>query len=721
MRRDDYLFIWLLPAVVSLSIFSAVSVWAEGVNFRTELTYTNSDIENTNKSTGEKTKSNFYSFDQLYNFNLSKTIYPYLTFSAGTFFELDNSTTKTSGTKTDTEERLLIPFVQLNLNNPLYQAGIQYRRTQSNTQTADAPNLENVRDEINTTFGWLPSELPSLNLRYSYFHTYNHPKTLDENQKLLYLKSEYTAWEDLNFSYSYTRTDTDDRVTNFTTLEQNHFGRVEYANDFWDRLLSLNTSYRIEYNSQKISSGSSSELALQRTQGLFSLDNTPQDGPALAVNDALIDGNVFASAGIDLGLNGDQTTLANIGLDFGFTTGVDEIRIWVDRRLSTTIANSFSWSIYTSPDNTNNSTWTLVTTVSPAAFGAFDNRFEISFPRVTTRFIKVVTAALSPAIPGSASFPNIFVTEMQAFVTVSGETQNKTTYTDQYYVLGLRARPRENTVFGYNLNFTRRETDPSNDKRSQLSNDLFVNHAFTKIFSATARVSRIDTSENNDDEVSYIYSTLLRGDYLPTFQQILALSGENNKTENDSSDNYSVILRNNARLYPGWSAFVDSGFNWFRPEANDKVEKSILLKVGTNVQPHQKLTVNLNYQLRKIVEPENSTNADLNLEAFFLPFRALSLNARLNVTQREGAKTRTLQNYIVNWSPFPDGTLQFFCTYNETLRSENNSRERTFSPGFNWTIGSHIFLETSYTIVKNDSNSQKQEVNTFVSNLRINF
>ena len=719
MRRDDYLFIWLLPAVISLSIFSAINVCAEGVNFRTELTYTNSDVEDKSKITGEKTKGNFYSFNQVYNFDLSKTIYPYLTFAAGTLFESENSTTKTSDTKTDSEERRLIPYVQLNLNNPLYQAGIQYRRTQRNNETSNAPNTENVRDEINTSFGWQPSELPSLDLRYNYYHTYNHPKTQDEIQKLLYLVSKYTAWEDLRFDYSYSRTDTNERLENFSTLGQTHFGRVEYSNDFFDRFLSLNTSYRIEYNSLEISSGGSSEVALQRSQGLFSLDNTPQDGPALQPNGALINGDVFTSAGIDIGLGGDETTLTNIGLDFGFTTSVDEIRIWVDRRLSTGIANSFSWGIYTSPDNRDSSTWTLVTTVSPAVFGDFENRFEITFPAVTTRFIKVVTTPLSPGFPGAGDYPNIFVTEMQAFTTVSRDERNKTTSTDQYYDLGLRARVSEKTVVGYNLNVTQQETDPSNDESTRLSNDLFVSHVFNKIFSTSARVSRTDTSENNDDTVTHTYSAVLRGNYLPTFQQILSFSGTNEKEEDDSSDDFSVVLRNNANLYRGWSVFVDSGFNWNRPMGGDTVEKSVLVRAGTNVEPHQKLTFNLNYQLRKTLEPDKNTDSDFNLEAFFIPFRTLSLNARLTVTQRE--ETRTLQNYIVTWSPFPDGTLQFFFTYTETLRAEENVRQRTIAPGLNWTIGSHILLEMSYNIVTGESNSQKLEVNTFVSKLRIIF
>ena len=62
---------------------------------------------------------------------------------------------------------------------------------------------------------------------------------------------------------------------------------------------------------------------MQRSQGLFSFDNSPEDGPALAVNNALIDGNLIASAGIDIGLGGDESVLTNIGVDLGLAVDVD--------------------------------------------------------------------------------------------------------------------------------------------------------------------------------------------------------------------------------------------------------------------------------------------------------------------------------------------------------------------------------------------------------------
>jgi hypothetical protein len=452
------------------------------------------------------------------------------------------------------------------------------------------------------------------------------------------------------------------------------------------------------------------------------LDDTPEDGPALQVNNALIDGNLVASTGIDIGLGGDETTLTNIGLDFGTDVDVNEVRIWVDRNLTDAIASTFSWDVYTSPDNTNNSTWTLVVTVFPAEFGTFDNRFKIAFPSVNTRFIKVVTRPLSPAVPGAGNFPNIFVTEMQAIRTIIGaEVDNEIENLDQDYDLNLRARLSEKTSLGYSLNFTSQEEDPTSFDRKRLSNDLSLTHIFNNFFSARARVLRTDEDENNEHTTTYAYSTALRAFYLPTFDQTLTFSGQSVKEEEDSSDEFSLILRSNARLYRNWSAFVDMGYSWDRTLGSEDVQEDLFFRTGTNLQPNEKITLDMNYLARKRLEPEESFRYEWDVTAFYVPFTTLSLSARVNVVDREDQNRRTFQTYTMNWSPFRDGSLQAFFTYSETLSNVEDQRQRVIGPGLNWTISRHFFFEMFYNIVEQDSNTQKVDTNTLIANLRIKF
>jgi hypothetical protein len=655
---------------------------------------------------------------------LSKIIYPYLTFEAGTFFEWNNLHTETDDVDADLEDRTLRPFVALRLTNPIYRAGLEYRRTEINEINPNAPNTESFRDEVDSILEWRPLELPQVSLRYNYVHSYDDPETVDTVEKLLEVASNYSPWRELRLDYNYSRDDTENRITNFDTLEQTHFGRLNYSQGFWKNRLRLNGSYNIRYNTLEFpgGAGGTAEVALQRSQGLFEPDNSPEDGELTQLVPALIDGNVTASAGINIGTNGDQTRLANIGLDFGVEVDVNLIRLWVDRSLSNAIANSFSWSVYASPDNDPLSTWTLVATIFPADFGILESRFEITFPTVNTRFIKVVTGALSPIVPGASNFPDIFVTEMQAFVTVPGaELQDKITNTDHNFNFALSARLSENTRAGYILNYISQEQDPASTKTTQLSNTVYMNHIFNRIFSTGARLARTDISQLNTDEVTYTYNANVRGVYLPTFDQTLTFSGQNTKEDDDSSDVFSLVLRNNAILYRGWSAYLDSGLNYNRPTASDEAQRSMLLRVGTNFEPNQKLSINLNYRLREIYRPEKSTQADLNIEAFFVPTRTLSFNASFSLVERTDTKTRTFQNYVVSWSPSPDGDLQFFFTYNETLSSEINERRTTVGPSFSWTISNHFFLEMFYNYSKQKSDFLKIETNNVFARLRMNF
>ncbi len=115
MRRTAFLFLRLLPIIIIFSPLLSSIACADGIRFNGDITYANTDSDVTNKNTGEKINTNFYTVEQRYNFNLSKNIYPYLFFETGTIFEWNNATSKTEGTKTEFEERRLQPFARLRL------------------------------------------------------------------------------------------------------------------------------------------------------------------------------------------------------------------------------------------------------------------------------------------------------------------------------------------------------------------------------------------------------------------------------------------------------------------------------------------------------------------------------------------------------------------------------------------------------------------------------
>lgn len=726
MHRSVFLNICLILVTLLFDALWLSNARADGVRFNSDLLYTKADTSTKLKTTGESIDSDFWRFDQTYNLNVSKRFFPYLNFETGAVYEFNQLSSNTEGNKTDIDEEILRPFVELNLDNPLYNAGVGVRTRRREEKITNLPKTRADRDEISGSVGMTPAELfPVWNLRYSHVHTYDDPETIDQIQKTLLLDSSWRPLDSLNFDYTYTRVDSEERSLDFDTLQQTHFGRIGYFRSFFDGRLSMNSGYSINYNTFEFSSDTgSAENPLLRSAGLSSLDNSPDDGPALSVNDALIDGNLIASAGLDIGTAGDQTQALNIGLDLGFPQAVDQIRVWVDRLLTTIVANSFSWSVYTSPDNTDLSTWTLVATISPATFATFDNRFEIFFPEVNTRFIKVVTRPLSPTVPGAANFTNIFVTEMQAFITQTGTANTtETSVTDQNVNLNLRGRLSDRTIVNYNLVYSQQDNDPGNDQITQLSNSVYLNHTFNNVLSSNVNGQRTDTSVQDDDRVNYSYGASLRAVWLSTFDQALTYTGRYEDSDFGTANQNSIFLRSNAILYRGWSAFLDVGYSQEETFSGEKITSSII-RPGTSIQPHPTLDLNLDFSFKRTeqsgadIGPTDETKWDV--QAFYTPFNNLSFFGKVNGIYRDG-DTDLYQQYTMNWSPYPDGDLQFYFTFNEILVSENNQEQTVVGPGLKWTIGRHFTLDASYNWTTDDSDIQKIESNIFNAELRVIF
>jgi hypothetical protein len=716
----------LLLIIFFFEAFLLSTARAEGVRFNSDLLYTKSNTTTKLKTTGESVDTDFERLDQRYNLNVAKRFFPYLSFETGAIYEFNQLTSKTDGNDVDIDEEILRPFVGLKLDNPLYNAGLVVRKRRRKEKITDLPTTRADRDEFTGTVGMTPAELfPVWNLRYTHVHTHDDPETIDQIRETLLLDSSWRPLESLNFDYTYTRIDSDERSLDFDTLQQTHYGKVGYSQNFWDRRLSLNTAYTINYNKFEFSSETGFvENPLLRSDGLSALDNTPEDGPALSVNDALIDGNLIATAGLDIGTAGDLTQLVNIGVDLGFPQAVDHIRIWVDRRLSAIVADSFSWGVYTSPDNTDLSTWSLVATVSPAIYATFENRFDIFFPTVNTRFIKVVTRPLSPTVPGATDFTNIFVTEIQAFINQTGTSETtETSVTDHNYTLNLRGRLSDRTIVNYNLLYSQQNSDPDNDERTQLSNSVYLNHTFNNVFSANVNGQRGDTSVMDDDRTNYNYGASLKAAWLRTFDQSLTYTGRYEDGDLGTAYQNSLFLRSNTILYRGWSAFLDLGYSWEKIPSGERITSSVI-RPGTSIQPHRTLDMNLNFQFKRNeqsggdIGPSDETKWDV--QAFYTPFSTLSLFGKLNGLHRDGERD-VFQQYTLNWSPFPDGDLQFFFTFNEVLMSENDRKQTVVGPGLQWRIGRHINLDMAYNWTDDDSDIQRIESNIFNSELKLIF
>ncbi|HUL29435.1 MAG TPA: hypothetical protein VLZ03_03185, partial [Thermodesulfobacteriota bacterium] len=476
--------------------------------------------------------------------------------------------------------------------------------------------------------------------------------------------------------------------------------------------------------------GGTVNIQLFPLSGLSINDNTITP-LTLGPNPALIDGNLTTNAGINIGLPplGGDTRARNMGLDFFVPTDVNQLLVWVDRDLSSSpaIADSFSWDVYISSDNIN---WThFAGPIHPAPFGPFLNRFEIDFPDVTTRFIRVVTSPLTLAVPGAAGFPDIFITELQAFVrqSVSGGTSGgasfKTHRMTQNYYFDSKTRILDLPTLFYELDYYYTKTEPNGELRYTLSNGLSGNYRFSQIFSARARVAREDGEEEKERRSAWIYNAAVEATPLRTLTNRLVFSGRDETIGGKRDNTNSLILYNIAQLYKGLEVNLNIGENISKDQSGVKTDETDFQIVAT-VIPHPTLNMSLNYKYSIIGQSgANSTSGSLNRQIgeyifSYRPFRTVYFVATIDLSSTPGQGTLVTQNYGFNWSPFPDGALQFRFFYNEN-QTNTGVKQRIINPGVRWNLTKRSYLDLSYQRTINTFTTQKIDQNFFNAQLKI--
>jgi hypothetical protein len=712
--------------VIAASLVPGIAA-ADGFGGYLDFGYFTSASDSTD-ALGNTSRTESNAFSQRYNLSLSRTLYPYLKLSASGLFDKVDSATTINGTKTESSGTRVQPQVDLTLRSPVYTAGARYNRREETTNTSVSPATTNISDMYTGILGLTPlaRDLPSGYIRVERSHIFDQEHiSQDRVRDYAMLTMQYTPTDKVVLRYRPSYTAITDRLSTLETRNLSQVGRVEYADSFFQNRVSFNTSYNVNYNEQKTSVGGTGtvDIGLDRFSGLSSIDDTPVDG-ALASNAALIDGNLAASAGINIGLPliGGDTRERNIGLDFSLAQEVNTLRVWVDRELPAAISGSFSWDIYTSSDNV---TWGFYTTLSPAPFGLLgENRFEITFSPVKTRYIKVVVRPLQPAAPGAAGYPDIFVTEIQAFSRKSAEAVRGTkSSSSQVYNFDGRALLLESANLYYGFSYFFAKSEPSSEQRWTLSNMLMASHRFNRVFSGSANAGREDFSDPVDSGFAYIANASLEAVPLKTLRHTLAYSGRFAENESGRFTTNTLFLNNNAQVYRGVDLLASGGLTVQDQASGVHVESTTLL-AGANLQPHN--TLNLNFFLDTNIQhtsgggkQESSTRTTrMGGSATYHPVETLYLVAGTSIID-DPLRTRRSQNYALNWSPFFDGALQFAFAYNENLESEQNTMVRTFGPSLTWRITRTTHMTAAYQVTQITSDSVTSDSTIFSTSLRV--
>jgi hypothetical protein len=530
----------------------------QGVSGSIEFNYVYFSLRTTDAS-GNTIKTNTQGYNPRFRLDIDTKIWPNLKFRAGGTAEGIISDVDTNGNSTKTTLTKLTPYVDLTLETPLFKTALGYQRQQEETKVSGNPSRTLINDYYYGIFGWKPVGLPTVDVLLSRRNIYDSDKSfLDVVEDFGSLRSRYefqgSVLQGLYLDYYGTYLHRKDDLIDLDFTQQVHTGRVAYSNSFFDKRISLSTTYNITYQESTTDSAGKGFVSTQLfpSHGLSAIDDTPVDG-LLAQNDELINGSFTGIPSINIGLAGGGLGLKdkNIGLDFGTPTEVNKLFVWVDMELPVSISNIFPWDIYTSSDGQN---WDLVQALFSAPFGPFDNRFEIKFSNVTAQFIKVVTRRLTPADTTDPTYQNILVTEMQAFletaVKAGKETIDRTTHN---YDLDVKALILNNPSLYYELYYflNRVESGSVTLQRYDLSNSLNVAHRFSQIFSGRAKVGiengKRETERVDENIFAYFYDASIIADPLATLHNTLTFSGRNEEIEGRPNNMNSLFLYNTAK------------------------------------------------------------------------------------------------------------------------------------------------------------------------------
>jgi hypothetical protein len=454
-----------LIALVAVSITLATESRAEGLSGTLEYGYNRNDTDLTDAS-GRSNQTKTDSLTQLYDLRLDRRLYPNLNFHASGIFQKRNDSFDAEGLKRDTTTTTLRPYVSMNLRTPLYFAEAAYGQREEKVKISGFSSSSTVRESIISTLYWRPDRFPDLKIQFSRDHLYDKERlNVDTVTDLYRATSNYRPVDPLSLYYQGTFRNTELRLSDTTVKETVHNGRVNYSNNWWRRRITFGADYSITNQEVETSTTGIGEIGLRVFPfvGLSVLSDTPEN-VVLTSNPALIDGNLEAGAGINLGLPspGGDARPRNMGMDFLVATEINTLYVSVDRDVAQ-VADAYSWRIYTSDDDPSDGVqiWALRQTVSPAVYSPTFNRFEIRITNVNTRYIKVVTAPLSPTIPFASSFPTILVTELQAEIRrPASEQAGRLSSTFQNGTANFRALLLEAINLAYEFTYVFAKRDP---------------------------------------------------------------------------------------------------------------------------------------------------------------------------------------------------------------------------------------------------------------------
>jgi hypothetical protein len=657
----------------------------------------------------------------------TRRIFPHFQIQAGAYYEKFRDRIEQLGFEQDLETTRFRPSIRLSLRSPVVLGDIGWDRNEETTRTDNLAAIRLTRDTSLATLGWYPVDLPSARLELSRIvDRDNTGAFVDRTVDALRFTSDYTPVESTRLYYRGSLERTEDQVQGAEFRTAQHNGQVYFSDLYFDSRWEVSGSWNTTYRKTEIASSGTGELILPvlPTGGGYEIDDTPDMG-TLGPAPLLTDGNTVVGTAVNLGLvppAGDDRP-RNFGVDLGVARDVNMFRVWIDRSLPFEIASTFTWGIWTSSDA---QFWVNTTVIPTAPFGPFDNRFEIRFPNVLARYVKVVVSPLAPTVANASAYPAILVTELEPWLAQPANAFGATV-SDTRHLAQASSRIRILARPGLYYETTYSLVDSTTGATSwTLSNGLSLRHQFDPVWGVSARVAREDGLDLDRDRTAYVYSAAVTANPLETLRNSLILSGNVDETGGLTTRNRGVNFNTTALVYDG----VDLNFlagTASSETADGATNDAFLIGVGATLIPYRTVTVTLRYDDRDatisragVPDREDRTRS-VETGVAYNPVPAIYLYGSRRRDARTSEPDRTVDTFAGSWSPFPGGALQVSVSYNQTTYSDLDETDTSFVPFVRWNINPRSYLEIAYQALTRESPVARLADDILTWTLRIGF
>jgi hypothetical protein len=708
---------------------------ADGLSLSLEPGYTMTSQEIRDQQ-GTTSRQEYGSFGQTYHLAFDRQLGSAL--SAGVGAQLkDSATLRGSGEGGNTESTERNASARLSLSLPTLTGGLSYDLADRRSTGA----LQLISDEVAGFLAWRPYQIPDLSLRLTRSHHYDE---LRETQDLTTTGATLSArYHDgpLEAKYLLGWSQPSDAITGTESRSLDQVLQVTGSEQLFEDRTVLHGSLTLRNQVTTTLTPGQGSIAQQQSPvgGLSLIESFPvlPSNGTLVLNPALIDGSVVASAALDIGYGpsvaGDRA-VRDAGVQFAdLLTPVNQLRVWVDKRLPPELSASYGWAAWQSDDNR---TWQAVPITGVVTFDPFQTMFLVPIRETRGRYLKVTTQPLPAGLSTDPAFASVQVTELQAFLVTpaaalareqasSGALVNLTATTQLWRRIHL--------AWDFAASLERRFS-PDASLWSVL-NGLVGSQELLTGLQLSERLARQDGDFGIGHLGQTDWSAGLLWRPVPAFTGSLVYTGQLVDARpvldlvlgryvvrpGGNTNTLGSLLR--ADLYEGISAQLNASVGLVH-QPDGRTDRSGTFNASTTLAPNPWISFSAawlsNFGAVTSLDATTvlSSASRLDLGATFRPTPAISATGSVS-RRMDGTGPATSGSAQVSYAPLR-GDLQASLAYSDTFDTASQVTASLFSPSLRWNVRPGVQLTASYTLLDTNAPSSETRTRTLAVILNIN-